>query len=236
MNDKDSLPVDSHLKGKIWQIEDWLGEGIRPLQRLFNNLGDPTALTFKGCVLTQISSLNIAIQMDYDLNRRNNQPPEFSYNDPITDIPAEEIPQFVEVLFQSHIMASYNLCFPCLPDIPLSYPELADLPEFAGKEFVGAKSGGVLPEFRAFFASFLEEISNYNENSWKEYYARHSIDLARVYVKTGNLSQDEYERLVHECDYRLYNYLKSNLASSDPLLQALHGKFAVEINNQSLLL
>ncbi|MHA1520466.1 MAG: leucine-rich repeat domain-containing protein [Promethearchaeota archaeon] len=219
--------------------------GVPPM--LHNHIelvGIPAILTFKGCVLAQISSINYAIQMDYELNRRNNQPPFFSHNGSLNDLPAEEISKFVDDLFEMHIMASYNLSFPHLPDIPTSYPDLGN------GDVIIYSSGGVLPEFRAFLTSFLEEISNYNEDSWKEYYARHTIDLARAYVKYKGrapsqdclspsqdaISQDEYERLVHECDYRLYNYLKDNITSSDPLLQALHGKFSVKMTDQDSLL
>ncbi|MHA1520143.1 MAG: leucine-rich repeat domain-containing protein [Promethearchaeota archaeon] len=184
------------------------------------------ALTFKGCFLAQIRSINISIQMDYD--RRHVRHSYFHYNGALADLPAEEIHRFVDVLFEDHIISGYNLDFPCLPDSPRDSGIGGFIPIV------------VLPEFRAFLLSFLKDISEYNEDSWKDYYARHPIDLARVYVKnpgTQNaLSQDERERLIHECNYRLYNYLKDNLPSKDPLLQDLHGKFTIETSKRSLYL
>ncbi len=193
------------------------------------NLESATAaLTFKGCILAQIRMINLAIQMDYEYNTMNGRPPYFPYNGPLNELPSEEIPRFVDVLLDDHILSGNNLDFPCLPDIP------------RGHGITGFIRGDILPEFRSFFTSFLEHISDYDENSWKEYYARHPVDLAQAYIKNPGsqdaLSQDEYERLVHECDYRLYNFLKNNFPSSDSMLQALHGKFSVEMEHQSIYL
>ncbi|MHA1620355.1 MAG: hypothetical protein ACTSVZ_13845, partial [Promethearchaeota archaeon] len=185
-------------------------------------------LTFKGCILAEIYGIDISIRMDYEYNMLNNRTPYLPYNGPLNELPSEEIPRFVEAFFGEFDFGSNNISFPCLPNIP------------RGPGIIGFICGDILPEFRAFFTSFLEEISDYDENSWKEYYARHPVDLAQAYIKKPGsqdvLSQDEYERLVHECDYRLYNLLKNNLPSSDSMLQALHRKFSIKVDHQSIYL
>ncbi|MHA1520943.1 MAG: leucine-rich repeat domain-containing protein [Promethearchaeota archaeon] len=193
-------------------------------------LGATEALTFKGCILAQLHSIDLAVRMDYEYNRLNNRAPYFSYNGPLYELPIDHIPKFVEILFAESENGNEpepetnNLLFPRLPT-PVSQDLLHHI-----------YYGPILPEFRAFLISFLKHISDYNENSWKKYYARHPIDLARSYIKTRRLTLDERERLVHECDYRIFNFLKENLAVLDPLLQDLQGKFSIEMKNQSLCL
>ncbi len=177
-------------------------------------------LTFKGCVLTQFHAIECAMENDYaDIKRVERGNFQFSYHGPLAELPLTEIPRFIEQLFGSDFVS-----FPYLPPPELRYPKNPWQP------------GKILPEFRDFLTAFLEHITDFAIDSWREYYARHTVDLGRSYITDRSLSEDDFERLVHECDFRLYNFLKNHLPSSDPLLQELGTKFSIETNNQSLFL
>jgi len=178
-------------------------------------------------VLSQFYSIQCHIDfIDYKSLERGNF--RKCYDGPLAELPIAIIPQFVDEIIDSEFWS-----FPYLPPPELRYPKNPWQP------------GKILPEFRDFLTAFLEHIADYTVNSWREYYARHTIDLARAYVtkrtdhtnRTDHaLSEDEYERLVHECDYHLYNFLKSQLASTDPILRALHPKYSIETGTQTLFL
>ncbi|TFH29555.1 MAG: hypothetical protein E4G98_03615 [Promethearchaeota archaeon] len=60
--------------------------------------------------------------------------------------------------------------------------------------------------------------------------------MAHAYITDHALLEDDFVRLVHECDYLLYNFLKSQLASHDPILQALHPKYSIKTGSLPLFL
>ncbi|MHA1521934.1 MAG: leucine-rich repeat domain-containing protein [Promethearchaeota archaeon] len=193
-------------------------------------------LTFKGCFLSQFTHLESSIRHAYDYDVMNNRTPYITYHGPLSELPVDEIPRFIEELSGDFNLESRNIEFPSLP-IPTVKDPLHRI-------YIKP----LLPAFRTFLISFLEHIAEYNGDSWKDYYARHPVDIAQSYVKSNKshksrqshesptLNPDEFERLVHECDYRIYTLLKNNLSSLDPILLALNEKFSVKMGNQSLLL
>jgi len=183
--------------------------------------------------------LESSIRHAYDYDVMNNRTPYITYHGPLSKLPVDEIPRFIEELSGDFNLESRNIEFPSLP-----IPKTQD-----PQHRIYIKP--ILPAFRTFLISFLEHIAEYNGDSWKDYYARHPIDLAQSYIKSHKshkshksrqshesptLNPDEFERLEHECDYRMYDLLKNNLSSLDPILLALNEKFSVKMSNQSLFL